>query len=73
MTTHQSVVTVFWLGLAGSLFSGFLSVIETFAPQATSCPAIGASGTVLGFPSCIYGFALFLTITIVAGLGFRRR
>jgi len=73
MTTRQSLATVFWLGLLGSLFSGFLSVIETFTPSATSCPVVGVPGTVLGYPACIYGFVLFLTLTIVAGLGLRER
>jgi uncharacterized membrane protein len=73
MKTRQSLLAVFWLGLLGSLFSGYLSIIETFGTTALSCPLIGAPGTVLGYPACIYGFAFFLAITIVAGLGLKNR
>ena len=35
----------------------------------TSCPAIGAPGTILGYPPCIYGFVMYLGIVVVAVLG----
>jgi hypothetical protein len=61
----------FLLGVAGTLFSGVLSYRELFGQPALSCPSPGAPGTLLGYPACVYGFFVFLALTVVAGLGLR--
>jgi len=53
----------------GAMFSGVLTYGELFGGQAMSCPSPGAPGTVLGYPACVYGFFMYLTIAITAGLG----
>ena len=61
----------FLLSLAGTLFSGTLSYRELFGATAVACPAPGAPGTLLGYPACVYGFFMFLALTVVTGLGLR--
>lgn len=56
------------LSAFGSLFSGTLSYLELFG-SAASCPAVGAPGTILGYPACVYGFGMFVILTIIAGVG----
>ena len=58
------------LSLAGLLFSGTLTYREVFA-SAAQCPSPGAPGTILGYPACVYGFFMYLAITIVAIVGLR--
>ena len=57
---------MFWLGLAGLLFSGYLSAIKLFSATCAfnePCPFF------LGYPACYFGFGLFLIIFISAILG----
>ena len=36
-----------------------------------SCPAFGAPGTVFGYPACVYGFFMYVTIAVISALGLR--
>ena len=56
--------------LAGLIFSGTLTYREVFA-GATKCPSPGAPGTIFGYPACVYGFFMYLAITIIAIAGLR--
>jgi hypothetical protein len=69
MVVKRALQIVFALSVAGTLFSGTLSYREVFGAGAMSCPAPGAPGTIFGYPACVYGFFMFLVITIVAGSG----
>jgi|GEM_PF-796710 hypothetical protein len=56
-------VAVLALGVGGSLFAGYL----TFFKAITGKCALGeACPIVLGLPACIYGFVMFLAITLLA-------
>jgi hypothetical protein len=59
------------VALFGTAFSGVLTYHELFGASAMSCPAPGAPGTVLGYPACVYGFFMYLTISTIAALGLR--
>lgn len=62
--------TMFYLGLAGLLFSGYLSSIKIFTSTCAfneTCPYF------LGYPSCFFGFGMFLIIFIAALLGLMRK
>jgi uncharacterized membrane protein len=72
MKETRALQTVFVLSLLGTMFSGFLSYQELFGQSGLSCPAPGAPGTILGYPACVYGFAMFVVILLVSGLGLRR-
>jgi len=53
------------LGIAGMLFSGYLSAVKFFSKTCAfgeSCPYF------FGYPACYYGFTLFAIITITATL-----
>ena len=69
MTTRRALQVVFAISLVGVGFSGVLTYGEFFGPGATQCPAPGAPGTVLGYPACVYGFFMYLTIAIVSAVG----
>lgn len=51
---------IFYLGLAGVLFAGYLSSVKFFSETCAfgeSCPYFW------GYPACYYGLVMFLTIT----------
>jgi hypothetical protein len=73
MSSQTALRTAFALSLAGTCFSGVLTYRELFATGALSCPAVGAPGTIFGYPACVYGFVVFLSITIVSGAGLLHR
>jgi len=66
MSTHRKIEwTIFILGLGGVLFSGYLSAIKFFTKTCAfgeTCPYF------LGYPSCYYGFSMFVIITLFDGL-----
>lgn len=68
MKRALQVILVF--GLAGLAFSGTLTYREVFA-SAAKCPSPGAAGTILGYPACVYGFLMYLAITVIAVFGLR--
>lgn len=58
--------TIFYLTLAGSLFSGYLSAKKLFTNTCSfneTCPYF------LGYPACLFGFGLFFIMLIIAILG----
>lgn len=70
MTEHKALWTVFVLSLLGMAFSGTLSYVELFCSTPTSCPAIAPPGLpLLSYPACVYGFGMFVLLTIVSGVG----
>ncbi|MFA5936119.1 MAG: hypothetical protein WC787_04700 [Patescibacteria group bacterium] len=69
MTKHRALQLLLGLGLFGVAFSGVLSYQELFGTTALSCPSPGAPGTVLGYPACVYGFFMYLGVTVIAALG----
>jgi uncharacterized membrane protein len=66
MNTHRKIEwAVFLLGVGGLLFSGYLSAVKLFTETCAfneSCPYF------LGYPACYFGFAMYLVITVFAGL-----
>lgn len=68
MRERKALKIVFWLGIFGTAFSGTLSYQELFQ-GATTCPVVGAPGTIFGYPACVYGFVMFAVLTIIAGVG----
>jgi hypothetical protein len=71
MRATTALKVIFALALFGTAFSGVLTYRELFGVSALSCPAPGAPGTVFGYPACVYGFFMYVAITLVAGLGLR--
>lgn len=67
----RALQIAFALSLCGTAFSGVLTYRELFTATASSCPAPGPAGTILGYPACVYGFLMFLAIAVTTGLGLR--
>lgn len=70
MSMKRALQVILVIGVAGLVFSGALSYHEVFGRLAEGkCPAPGAPGTVLGYPACVYGFFMYLAVSIVAAAG----
>ena len=67
MRKQTALKTILIISIAGMLFSGYLSYSELFAG---TCP-LGGCQYVLGAPSCVYGFVMYLVILIVVILGLK--
>lgn len=64
MKTNTLYMTL--LAFAGSTFAGYLSYVKL----ATGSCALGQTCPfVLGYPACLYGFALFVTMLVLSLLG----
>ena len=57
------------LSFLGTVFSGVMVYQELFGAAAAACPAVGAPGTLFGYPACVYGLFMFAAIAFVAGFG----
>ncbi|MGH7249652.1 MAG: hypothetical protein ACREGC_01640 [Minisyncoccia bacterium] len=68
MKTSAYSKVMFWLSLAGVLFSGYLSAIKIFT---STCAFNEPCPYFLGYPSCWYGFGMFLVIFLTATFGFK--
>ena len=74
MTTRRALWTVLGISLFGVLFSGTLTYQELFGnPTAASCPSPGPTGTVFGYPACVYGFFMYLLLAATAAWGLAAR
>ena len=62
MKKSKALAAAALLSLAGILFSGYLSYSEVLGG---TCAAGGCS-SLLGLPTCIYGFVLYLLIFLVS-------
>jgi hypothetical protein len=67
---RRALYAILGVSLFGLAFSGTLTYRELFAHTAAACPSPGASGTILGYPACVYGFFMYLIIvgSALAGL-----
>ncbi len=66
MNTHRKIEwSIFMLGVAGFLFSGYLSSVKFFTETCAfneSCPYF------FSIPACYVGFVLFTTIAVMGGM-----
>jgi len=61
---------IFWVSLAGMLFSGYLSYTEIFQQVC----ALGACSTsILTIPSCVYGFVAYLVVFVISIFGLKSK
>jgi len=68
----RALQVILAIAVFGLLFSGVLTYHELFGAAAETCPAPGAPGTVFGYPACVYGFFMYLAITVTAAIGLAR-
>lgn len=69
LTAKRALQIILAVGLLGMVFSGVLTYREFTGPSAAGCSALGAPGTVFGYPSCVYGLLMYLVIVLVAAAG----
>jgi hypothetical protein len=62
---------VFGVSLAGCAFSGVVTYRDLVG-RLTTCPAIGAPGTILGVPACVFGLLMFAFLALVSGFALIR-
>ena len=68
------LIVILALALGGLAFSGYLSYRELFgAPGTPACTPAGEPGSMFGAPPCIYGFAMYLAIVVLAIVALSRR
>ena len=72
MKKQTSLLTIFWISIAGMLFSGYLSYGELFAKTCyASSLGMGQCTNVVGVPACVFGFVMYLAVFIISSLGLR--
>jgi hypothetical protein len=59
--THLKIATL--LGAAGTLFSGYLSLVHALSNR---CAFNELCSTFLGYPACYFGFGLFAAILVTS-------
>lgn len=60
--------TILFISVLGMTFSGTLTYREVFL-AAPACPSPGATGTILGYPACVYGLAMYTVLAVIATWG----
>jgi hypothetical protein len=70
MTAQRALHLILAVAIGGAAFSGYLSWRE-LAAGTPGCEAIGATGTVLGYPPCVYGLAMYAVLAGLAAWGLR--
>ncbi len=73
MKQISALKAILGVSLFGLMFSGYLSYQEFFGESDGGCDALGQSGTIFGYPPCVYGFFMYLVIATLATLGVRGR
>ena len=68
MKKQTALKALFWVSLAGALFSGYLSYTEIFQQV---CALGTCSTTVFSVPSCVYGLVMYLIGLVISILGIK--
>ncbi|MBD3329506.1 hypothetical protein GF357_03365 [Candidatus Dojkabacteria bacterium] len=71
MSYKNAVKIVFFVSIAGVLFSGYLSYLELFTSTgcAVSPVSCGESGfTIATLPACVYGLFMYCLILIITSV-----
>jgi len=69
ITKQLALKAILGVSIAGLLFSGVLSYFEIFQQF---CAFGGACSTkILTIPSCVYGFVVYLIISVVSIIGLK--
>lgn len=69
MSHETTLKVIFFISIAGVLFSGYLSYLELFAADGCNSSPIscGDSGfTIADLPACVYGFFMYLLVLVLS-------
>jgi len=65
---------VFWISIAGILFSGYLSYTELFAGFCGAAElGMGSCTNVFNIPACVYGFVMYFVVFLITIFGLRSK
>jgi len=72
---RRALTAILVISLIGVAFSGTLTYREMCGPAAAAggCSALGQPGTILGYPACVYGLAMYLLLVAIASFGLRAK
>ena len=70
MKKQTALKALFWVSLAGALFSGYLSYTEILQQV---CALGTCSTTVFSVPSCVYGLVMYLIGLVISILGIKSK
>jgi uncharacterized membrane protein len=70
MKKEMALKVIFWISIAGMVFSGYLSYTEIFQQV---CALGTCSTTIFSIPSCVYGFVMYFVVFIISSLGLRKK
>jgi len=70
MKKQTALKALFWVSLAGALFSGYLSYTEIFQQV---CALGTCSTTIFSVPSCVYGLVMYLIGLVISILGIKSK
>lgn len=66
---NLSLKIILGIALVGMIFSGYLSWGEFSGAGGLVCPTNSFPQSFFGFPSCVYGFSMYVFIGIIALFG----
>lgn len=69
MLKQTALKIILGISIAGLLFSGYLSFFDLFK---ATCP-VGGCKNLLGLPTCVYGFIMYLIVFIIAIAGLKSK
>jgi uncharacterized membrane protein len=74
MKKDGALKIIFFISIAGLLFSGYLSYTEIFAGYCGSAQlGMGECTNVFQIPACVYGFFMYLAVLIISLIGLRSK
>ncbi|OGK14811.1 hypothetical protein A3C98_00260 [Candidatus Roizmanbacteria bacterium RIFCSPHIGHO2_02_FULL_37_15] len=74
MTAKKALKLVFIFSIAGVLFSGYLSYMELWGSGCNnSFVQCGSDFSLFNLPACVYGFFMYLTISVISLLGLQEK
>lgn len=71
MSYKSAVWIIFYISIAGLLFSGYLSYNELFVPGGCGQTVISCGSKpvdIAGLPACVYGFIMYLVIFMLTAV-----
>lgn len=70
MPYQKALKIIFVIGIAGMLFSGYLSYYELFVPEGCSEAVVNCGEknvTIATLPACVYGFVMYAIVLGISG------
>lgn len=74
MEKELALRIIFWISLAGLLFSGYLSYGEVFKKVCFASElGMGTCTNFIGIPACVFGFFMYLAVFIISGFALKNK